>query len=75
MEIPLHIFGKLNQIKCYEIFNHKKLYQLAHLSIIQLLALRSSHIHFKVPGNNLLFNGPFMIPLVRIFYFLHWVHM
>ena len=52
-EVPQYIFGQLNQVKCYEVFNHKKiLYERAHLSIIQFLVLLSSQLHFKMLRNN-----------------------
>ena len=40
----------------------------SHWSIVQFLALRSSHIHFKML-QNVLFNGHFLIPLVSFFVF------
>ena len=33
------IFMVLNQVKCYERFNHKKHYRGAHLSIVEFLTL------------------------------------
>ena len=64
----------LNQVKCYERFNlKKKLYQHAHLSIVQFLTL-------LIISNSLiilliLFNGPFIIPLVRFFCWLYKIRV
>ena len=64
----------LKQVKCYERFNPKKLYQRADLSITQSLALRSSQIHFKM-FEIILFNGSFIIPLVRFSRYLYMIHI